>query len=169
MKLYCPVQPIQHYKIDTTYCDVYYQKLFHTYHSGYDWNGKGGGDTDYGDNIYCVYDGVVSDVAIGQGKWGLIVRIWHPGLNIFSRSAHLMEHPSNALVKEGQQVKRGQLIAHMGNAYGAWVSHLHQDFQIPGEGQTFDYWREGLDNAALSDVHKRYVDPRTLGVKFGWE
>lgn len=167
VKLSYPVQPRSQYKIDTTFCDTYYQRLFNTYHTGYDWNGVGGGETDYGDNIYAIYNGVVSDVAQGQGKWGLVIRIWHTDLKFYSRYAHLMERPNRALVRTGQVVKRGQLIGHMGNAYGAWITHLHQDFMLPVPGTPFDYWRVGLDAASLADVNKHYIDPAKVFAKYG--
>ena len=36
------------YKIDTTQADPAYFKSFNAWHTGEDWNGRGGGDTDLG-------------------------------------------------------------------------------------------------------------------------
>lgn len=99
-------------------------------HLGEDWNGDGGGDTDLGDPIYAIGNGVVvqaRDVRVG---WGNVVIIRHsyrepaPGDPIKTVDS-LYGHLDAILVQEGQQVARGQQIATMGTAHGQYDAHLH--------------------------------------------
>src|SRR5262245_5899247 len=46
-------------------------------HLGSDWNGVRGGDTDLGDPVYAVADGVVSSAAHEGEGWGNVVRVVH--------------------------------------------------------------------------------------------
>ena len=100
-------------------------------HLGEDWNGRGGGNTDLGDPVYSVANGLVTfskDVCCG---WGKTVRIVH----------HLPNHPENKYVESvyahlhtmditvGSLVKRGQRIGTIGNANGRYNAHLHLEMR----------------------------------------
>lgn len=92
-------------------------------HLGNDWNGVGGGNTDLGDPVYAIADGVVTSARDVRGGWGLVVRIAHPIENgcVESLYAHLL----NATVSRGEPVRRGQPIGAIGDAWGAYLAHLH--------------------------------------------
>lgn len=103
------------------------QKFGENDHLGEDWNGVGGGDTDFGDPVLAVADGVVIVSRDYLGGWGNVVRIVH---NIGSKeqpryvesfSAHL----DRVEVEAGQVVRRGQLIGTIGDAHGLYLAHLH--------------------------------------------
>lgn len=100
-------------------------------HLGEDWNGRGGGNTDLGDPVYAVANGLVTfskDVCCG---WGKTVRIVH----------HLPNHPEHPYIESiyahlhtmdievGSLVKRGQRIGTIGNADGRYKAHLHLEMR----------------------------------------
>ena len=100
----------------------------HEGHCGEDWNGEGGGASDYGDPIYAIGHGWVTYAANQGGGWGNIITIehWVEGESdayevMVSQYAHL----SAVYVSDGQWVTRGTQIGEMGDADGAWASHLH--------------------------------------------
>lgn len=162
MTTYMPCLPWNRYKIDTVFADKYYLKRYGAYHPGWDVNGVGGGDTDYDLPIFSIGDGKVTNVAKGSNKWGLIVRVFHPQFNIFSRYAHLKD----ATVKVGQSIEGGSILGHMGNAGGFWVTHLHIDLMVNIPGLPFDYWRNGTSQEDFKDLLRTYVDPAKFFNKF---
>lgn len=93
-------------------------------HLGEDWNGCGGGNSDYGDPVFAIANGVVvsaEDVALG---WGNVVRIIHPVKGekpVEAIYAHLAEMKVNV----GDKVHRGQIIGTIGDAGGCYPAHLH--------------------------------------------
>ena len=80
-----------------------------------------------GTSIYATADGVV-----GRSEWsggyGNLVEINH-GKGIQTRYGHL----SSSLVRAGQRVKRGDLIARMGSTGRSTGSHLHYEVRIDGK------------------------------------
>ena len=56
----------------------------------------------------------------GNASYGNCVKLDH-GNNYFTLYAHL----SDVAVKLGQQVKKGQIIGHMGNTGNSYGAHLH--------------------------------------------
>lgn len=102
------------------------QPFQENHHLGEDWNGKGGGNTDFGDTVYAIGNGYVSFASDAGTGWGNVVRIIHRLNNdtlpvIESLYAHCHEMKVNA----GDFVKRGQAIGTIGNADGRYLAHLH--------------------------------------------
>ncbi len=96
-------------------------------HLGEDWDGVGGGDTDLGDPVYVIADGVVVFARDCHQGWGNVVIIRHAyrdGLGTHYIDS-LYGHLDRILVKRGQGVRRGQQIAAIGNAHGLYDAHLH--------------------------------------------
>jgi murein DD-endopeptidase MepM/ murein hydrolase activator NlpD len=97
------------------------------HHLGEDWDGVGGGDTDLGDPIYSIGDGVVVFARDCHQGWGNVVIIRHVFRDqgtihsIDSFYAHLR----SIRVRRGEAVRRGQEIATMGTAHGLYDAHLH--------------------------------------------
>lgn len=92
-------------------------------HNGMDlgWNSKHGGPEQ---PIYAAENGKVITVRDGDKSnvsWGNYVKIDH-GNNIYTLYAHLKE---GAVVKKGQEVKKGDLIGYMGNTGHSNGNHLH--------------------------------------------
>jgi murein DD-endopeptidase MepM/ murein hydrolase activator NlpD len=106
------------------------QEFGNSFHLGEDWNGMGGGDSDYGDSVYAIANGsVVSTEEVGAG-WGNIVRIIHPvkdGKSVEAIYAHL----AKMYVHKGDTITRGQKIGTIGDAGGCYQAHLH--FEIRTE------------------------------------
>jgi murein DD-endopeptidase MepM/ murein hydrolase activator NlpD len=96
-------------------------------HLGEDWDGVGGGDTDLGDPVYVIGDGVVVFARDCHQGWGNVIIVRHAyrdGLGTRYVDS-LYGHLDKILVKRGQGVKRGQQIAAIGNAHGLYDAHLH--------------------------------------------
>lgn len=83
------------------------------HHNGVDLRAKSG------QPVYAIYDGVVSRSAFYYG-YGKCVDLKHPN-HYSSRYAHL----SNILVRNGQRVKKGQLIGYAGSTGRSTGPHLH--------------------------------------------
>jgi murein DD-endopeptidase MepM/ murein hydrolase activator NlpD len=80
-----------------------------------------------GTSIYATADGVVAR-SEWSGGYGNLVELNH-GKGIQTRYGHL----SSSLVRAGQRVKRGDLIALMGSTGRSTGSHLHYEVRIDGK------------------------------------
>ena len=122
-------------------------------HLGEDWDGVGGGDTDLGDPIYCIGDGVVVFARDCHMGWGNVVIVRHAfregGMvrNVDSLYGHL----EKILVRRGQAVRRGQQIATMGTAHGLYDAHLHLEIRKNIE--------IGMSRAKFAQDLSNYYDP----------
>jgi len=75
-----------------------------------------------GTPIYATADGKVSKVRVRFSGYGKIVEIDH-GFGFVTRYAHMHDFE----VKEGEQVKRGQIIGYVGNTGLSSAPHLHYE------------------------------------------
>jgi murein DD-endopeptidase MepM/ murein hydrolase activator NlpD len=122
-------------------------------HLGEDWDGVGGGDTDLGDPIYCIGDGVVVFARDCHQGWGNVIIVRHAyregGVthNIDSLYGHLLA----ILVHRGQTVHRGQQIATLGTAHGLYDAHLHLEIRKNIE--------IGMSRAKFAQDFSNYYDP----------
>ncbi len=93
-------------------------------HLGADWNGKGGGNTDYGLPVASSADGVVVEALDRGGGWGNVVRVVHrlPGGELVET---LYAHLATVAVNEGMLAPRGALLGTIGDAGGQYYAHLH--------------------------------------------
>ena len=89
-------------------------------HSGIDLAGP------VGTSIYATADGYVGRTGV-VGGYGNLIELEH-GKNIQTRYGHL----SSILVRSGQRVKRGDLIARMGSTGRSTGSHLHYEVRVDG-------------------------------------
>ena len=81
-----------------------------------------------GTPIYATADGVVRRSGWNSGGYGNLIEVDH-GRGIETRYGHL----SRILVREGQPVKRGQLIGRMGSTGRSTGNHLHYEVRIEGK------------------------------------
>ena len=98
-------------------------------HFGEDWNGRRGGDTDYGDPVYAIADGIVTFANNVHAGWGNVILTRHayrdPATSEVKFIDTLNGHLSKILVATGQVIKRGQLIGAIGSNFGMYPAHLH--------------------------------------------
>lgn len=98
-------------------------------HFGEDWNGRNGGDTDLGDPVYACANGIVTFAFNVHQGWGNVVLIRHAYRDPTSGQVKYVDslygHLNKFTVKVGQNVKRGEQIAEIGNNFGMYPAHLH--------------------------------------------
>lgn len=93
------------------------------FHSGFDFSGR------IGEPVYATADGKI--VRSGRdGERGTSIEIDH-GFNYKTMYSHLSESE----VRQGQEVKRGDLIGRIGNSGRSIGSHLHYEVLFKGEPQ----------------------------------
>ena len=93
---------------------------------GDDWNGIGGGNTDLGDTVYAIGNGIVSYARDHGPGWGNVVRVLHKVVDQDTMMYEsLYAHLDTILVEKGELLVRGQPLGTIGNADGAYWAHLH--------------------------------------------
>lgn len=96
-------------------------------HCGDDWNSAAGGNTDLGAPVYAVAHGLVVYARDAHMGWGNTVVIrhvyWEGGRWNYVDSFYT--HMQRILVREGLQIRRGQVVGAIGTNRGMYVAHLH--------------------------------------------
>lgn len=77
--------------------------------------------------VFATADGRVSDVTTNADGKGLVVVLDH-GNGYKTTYAHL----SKSVVKKGQSIRRGDIIAHSGNSGMSFMPHLHYEVSLKG-------------------------------------
>lgn len=98
---------------------------------------------DVGTNVYAAGDGVVHFAGRTAGGYGIVIEVSH-GYGYSSLYAHL----GRALVREGQTIKRGELIAKSGRSGLVSGPHLH--FEVRYQGRKYnpiDYFFDDVEAA----------------------
>lgn len=144
-------------------------------HTGEDWNGRGGGDTDFGQPVMAIATGKVVVARKFSNPWGGVVMIEHIVLDghekrrVRSQYAHL----SRIDVREGQIVRGRDTIGAIGkDPAGAYPAHLHleirSDLTVEPTYWPSDHGRDGawirkhyLDPSAFIRAHRKLPDPAT--------
>ncbi|NRD23427.1 M23 family metallopeptidase [Winogradskyella litoriviva] len=103
------------------------QKFQENNHLGDDWNGENGGNTDFGDPIYSIANGYISEVKDYKGGWGKVIRIVHLHNKKLYKSIYA--HCDSILVNSNRFIKKGEKIATIGNCNGAYFAHLHLEIR----------------------------------------
>lgn len=129
-------------------------------HTGEDWNGSGGGNSDLGQPVYATARGKVIASRDYGSPWGNVVYMEHRFIEnarlitVYSLYAHL----DKLLVKEQQILDKRQQIGTIGTGHGSFAAHLH--FEIRKEEmKAYDvtYWpsSNNKDEAwVLAHYHK---------------
>lgn len=96
-------------------------------HPGEDWDGVGGGDSDFNDAVQSIGDGVVVYARDAHAGWGNVVIVRH----CFREGGELQTvdaffaHLNAIRVRCGDRVTRGEEIGTIGTAHGLYPAHLH--------------------------------------------
>ena len=122
-------------------------------HLGEDWDGIRGGDTDLGDPIYSIGEGLVVFARDCHMGWGNVVIVRHSYREngVVKNIDALYGHLDKMLVHRGQAVARGQEIATMGTAHGLYDAHLHLEIRKNIE--------IGMSRTAFARDFSNYYDP----------
>lgn len=106
-------------------------------HDGLDIN------VDVGTPVYAAGDGVVHFAGKTQGGYGAVIELSH-GYGYSTLYAHL----SKILARDGNKVKRGELIARTGRSGLVSGPHLHYEVRLNGRKQNpVDYFFDNVDAA----------------------
>jgi murein DD-endopeptidase MepM/ murein hydrolase activator NlpD len=129
-------------------------------HTGEDWNGAGGGDTDFGQDVFAVANGRVVFAENCGRLWGNVVIVEsvfyenHERRKIRSLYAHLQTFK----VRRGEEVKRRQLIATVGqDPDKTFNAHLHLELRWD-ETLAPTYWPSS-DGKDEKWMRERYAEP----------
>ena len=100
------------WRIDTHFAENYQLGI----HTGEDWNGNGGGNTDLGQDVHAVANGRVTFAQNCGRLWGNVITVEH---HFYENHEHrkiisLYAHLNEIKVKEGAVVQRRQVIATIG-------------------------------------------------------
>jgi len=129
-------------------------------HTGADLNMPA--DQDAHTGVYAIGEGTVTYAQRYPDPkvWGNIVVVDHglvDGKPLFSRYAHV----ENLCVAAGQQVKMGEQLASVGNAFGLFAYHLHFDISNTTVLKDRPWnWPAGTKNPDPALVRAQYVDPQ---------
>jgi len=94
-----------------------------------------------GTPVYATGDGEVS-MSYYSGSYGNVVYLEH-GFGFESRYAHLQSY----VVKQGERVKRGQLIGYVGNTGNSVAPHLHYEVLFAGKHvNPINFFQRDLSN-----------------------
>lgn len=133
-------------------------------HFGDDWNGRGGGDSDLGDPVYSIADGVVTFAHDVRGGWGNVVLVRYGYRDPKDGNVRFIDalygHLHRMMAKTGDKVKRGQQIGTIGSNRGMYAAHLHFEIRHNisiGMGRnsvppTLEHW---ADPTAFINQHRR--------------
>tara|TARA_B100000902_G_scaffold398648_1_gene466234 strand:+ start:2346 stop:3290 length:945 start_codon:yes stop_codon:yes gene_type:complete len=126
-------------------------------HVGEDWNGKGGGNTDLGDPVYSIGDGIVVQSRDVRRGWGNVIIIRHVFMDKNS-TVKLMDslyaHLDSRNVVLNQIVKRGQRIGAIGNNRGMYLAHLHFE--------TRKNLSIGMHRSSFAKTYSNYYSPTSF-------
>lgn len=114
---------------------------FTSTHKGIDmaWNSNYGGQNapvfaPYDGEVVAIKDGMGNTYSTGVSNWGNYIKIKH-ATNVYTLSAHLLKN--SLLVKVGDKVTRGQMIAKMNNSGYSNGSHVHFELYIGGSATSY--------------------------------
>ena len=101
-----------------------------------------------GTPVYATGDGVVRFTRTSFGGYGKQIEINH-GFGYRTKYAHLSEF----LVKPGQKVKRGQIIAYSGNTGGSTAPHLHYEVIKDGKAvNPVNYFYQDVSDEEYAEI-----------------
>ncbi|MFN3916823.1 MAG: L,D-transpeptidase family protein [Flavobacteriales bacterium] len=137
-------------------------------HTGEDWNGVGGGNTDKGQPVYSIAKGLVLEAKDFGRPWGGVVLVQHSYLNNgqLDTVCSLYAHLENILTKRGDTVSKRQQIGSIGDGGGAYPAHLHFEIRnSPMKNYPADYWPSS-HGKTIEWVKEHYLAPSDFIKKY---
>jgi murein DD-endopeptidase MepM/ murein hydrolase activator NlpD len=133
------IQPINNKQLERLHLTYgsRFHPIFHKWqdHKGLDFT------ADKGTPIYATGDGVVT-MAYTSDSYGNVIYLSH-GHGFETRYAHLFKFA----IQAGQQVKRGQIIAYVGNTGTSVSAHLHYEVLFEGKHvNPINFFQRDLSN-----------------------
>jgi murein DD-endopeptidase MepM/ murein hydrolase activator NlpD len=132
-------------------------------HTGEDWNGSGGGNTDLGQDVFAVANGRVVFAENCGRLWGNVIVIEHVFYenNERKKIRSLYAHLHEIKVREGEPIGRRQLIASVGqDPEKLFQAHLHLELRWD-ETLAPTYWPSS-NNKDVSWVKEHYAQPTSF-------
>jgi lipoprotein-anchoring transpeptidase ErfK/SrfK len=129
-------------------------------HPGEDWNGVGGGNTDLGQDVFTVANGRVVFAASCGKLFGNVVMIDHVFYenNAKRHIRSVYVHLQDMRVKEGEEVRRRQLIGHIGQDPDRYFpAHLHFEMRWD-DSLPATYWPSS-NQKDVAWVKEHYAEP----------
>ncbi|MFC1812339.1 L,D-transpeptidase family protein [Thermodesulfobacteriota bacterium] len=131
-------------------------------HTGEDWNGKGGGNTDLGQPVFSIAEGHVIFADKRPSPWGNVILIKHCFMEngklrtIFSQYSHL----NKLSIEPGQIVKRREKIGAIGqDPDKLYPAHLHFEIRKKTmKGYPADYWPSS-NGKDMKWIKENYEEP----------
>lgn len=122
-------------------------------HLGEDWNGDNGGDSDLGDAVCAIGNGIVVFARDVQLGWGNVVILRHAFYENGQLKVvdSLYGHLNQITVSEGQMISRGERLGTIGSNHGMYAAHLHLEIRKNLE--------IGMNRAAFARDFSNYYDP----------
>ena len=120
-------------------------------HLGEDWNINTGGNTDCGESVFAVADGVITYAQDAGSGWGNVIIITHNlpnGKKVQTLYGHLKK-----IYKSQGTVKKREKVGTIGDANGKYLCHLH--FELRDESCLL--WDKVF--IGYSPVRKGWLDP----------
>lgn len=131
-------------------------------HTGEDWNGSGGGNTDLGQPIFSIGRGTVRNAQAYPAPLGKVIQVEHNYLEndsikkVFAIYAHLKE----IYVAAGDTVERREKIGTIGNGGGEVLSaHLHLEIRKQSLMDFPVLFWPSLEGKDISWVLENYEQP----------
>ena len=129
------------------------------HHLGDDWNGRGGGNSDLGHAIHAIANGHVTTAHDHGGGWGNVVRVMH--LHEGRLLESLYAHCRDLRVTPGTFVRRGDVIATIGNNGGMYLAHLHLELRdTPDLPLGAGYGRDATGHLDPTDFIRGHRPPK---------
>ncbi len=103
------------------------QDLGENNHLGEDWNKNSGGNSDCGESVYSVANGVITYARDAGSGWGNVIIIEHvlpDGKKVQSLYGHL-----DSIIRNEGTVRKREKIGTVGNADGKYLCHLHLEIR----------------------------------------
>lgn len=167
------VYPMRNRKVDVDvvfldknyYAGTYGANVKGYWHTGVDYNGRGGKNTDLGDPLFAIRDGVIEFVDVGGGTWGnvVVLRFQVNGKTYWARYGHVRYTNLQGQAHKpvvGQAVKAGALVAYVGQgANNQFYAHLHFDI-FHTKPPHWGWWPTRYGSQA--EVTRYCEDPQTF-------